>query len=103
MRAEFCEAPEDFLARRCRLAFLDRAAALEALPRVVELMATERGWGRRRAAAEARRARAFLDTFEAPGGAPAAAPPAAGPAAAKVGERAPAAGVVDASAKAAAA
>jgi glycerol-3-phosphate dehydrogenase len=107
MRAEFCEAPEDFLARRCRLAFLDRAAALEALPRVVELMAAERGWGRRRAAAEAHRARAFLDSFEAPGGAPAPAPapapPAPRPEAAKAGERAPAAGAVDPPAKAAAA
>lgn len=66
MRHEYCETVEDFVARRSRLAFLDRLACEQALPRVVELMAAERGWGRRRAAAELRAARAFLDTFDAP-------------------------------------
>ena len=69
---EYCETPEDFIARRTRLAFLDRRAAQQALPRVVELMAEEKRWSRRRARAELRRALAFLDTFEAPPPPPAA-------------------------------
>jgi glycerol-3-phosphate dehydrogenase len=47
------------------LAFLDRAACLDALPRVVELIAAERGWGRGRQRAELARAKVFLETFEA--------------------------------------
>lgn len=31
---EYCETPEDFIARRSRLAFLDHRACEEALPRV---------------------------------------------------------------------
>jgi glycerol-3-phosphate dehydrogenase len=63
---EYCETPEDFIARRTRLAFLDKLACEQALPRVVELMAEEKRWSRRRAAAELRRALAFLQTFDAP-------------------------------------
>ena len=64
-RQEYCETPEDFVARRTRLAFLDRPACLDALPRVVELMAGEKGWGRGRRRAEYARAKEFLETFEA--------------------------------------
>lgn len=32
---EFCEHPEDFIARRTRLAFVDTAAAEQALPKVL--------------------------------------------------------------------
>ena len=64
-RNEYCETPEDFVARRTRLAFLDLPACLEALPRVVELMAEEKGWGRGRQKSELQRAKAFLTTFEA--------------------------------------
>jgi glycerol-3-phosphate dehydrogenase len=35
---------EDILSRRTRLAFLDRDAALSAIPRVGEIMAEELGW-----------------------------------------------------------
>jgi glycerol-3-phosphate dehydrogenase len=70
-RHEYCETPEDFVARRTRLAFLDRPATLEALPRVVELMAVEKGWGRGRQKAELQRAKEFLSTFEAPNPPPA--------------------------------
>ncbi len=41
MRHEYCETPEDFLARRTRMAFLDARAAMKALPRVGS------EWGRR--------------------------------------------------------
>lgn len=64
VRNEYCETAEDFVARRTRLAFLDRPACLEALPRVVVLMGAERGWGFRRQKEELDRAKAFLETFE---------------------------------------
>lgn len=70
-RHEYCESAQDFLARRTRLAFLDIEAAREALPRVVELLAAEKGWGRWRKSTEQKQAMEFLDTFYA-----AAAPPA---------------------------
>lgn len=63
---EYCETPEDFVARRTRLAFLDKRACQQALPKVVELMGGELGWGRRRMQAELHRALQFLDTFDAP-------------------------------------
>lgn len=34
MRNEYCETPEDFIARRTRLAFLDKLACQQALPKV---------------------------------------------------------------------
>ena len=34
VRNEMCETPEDFIARRTRLAFVDAGAAAQALPRV---------------------------------------------------------------------
>jgi len=61
---EFCETAEDFLARRTRLAFVDVAAAEQALPRVVELLAQAKGWGWWRTRREDRAARAFLETFK---------------------------------------
>jgi len=71
---EFCETAEDFLARRTRLAFVDVAAAEQALPRVVELLASAKGWGWWRTRREERAARAFLETFK---GAPTSTPAAA--------------------------
>ena len=56
----------DVLARRTRLAFLDAAAAGEALPLVVELMAGVHGWGAPRRAEELARGRAFLATMNDP-------------------------------------
>ena len=43
-RHELAECPLDVLERRTRLAFLDVAAALSALPRVTALLARELGW-----------------------------------------------------------
>lgn len=65
-RYEYCETAEDFVARRTRLAFLDRPACLDALPKVVELMGSERKWSGRRKKDELDRARKFLETFESP-------------------------------------
>lgn len=64
-RHEMCRTASDFLARRSRLAFLDVPAAKRALPRVVEVLGGELGWGRRRRSRELASAQEFLKTFEA--------------------------------------
>ncbi len=43
-RKEWAVHPEDFLARRSRLAFLNKGAAVSAIPKVVELMGNELKW-----------------------------------------------------------
>lgn len=43
-RHEWAVHPEDFLARRSRLAFLNKGAAVSAIPKVVELMGNELQW-----------------------------------------------------------
>ncbi|KAG2443672.1 hypothetical protein HXX76_002020 [Chlamydomonas incerta] len=60
---EYCQTPDDFLARRTRLAFLDARAALSALPRVVDLMAAECGWDGARRSTMSASARDYLATF----------------------------------------
>ncbi len=44
VRHEWAVYADDVIARRTRLAFLNKNAALRAIPRVVELMAQELGW-----------------------------------------------------------
>jgi glycerol-3-phosphate dehydrogenase len=61
VREEYARRPVDVLARRLRLAFLDRAAAARSLPRAVALMACELGWSPERAAREEAEARADLE------------------------------------------
>ncbi len=51
-RVELAMTPLDVLARRTRIAALDRAAAIEALPRVVDLLADELAWDADRRASE---------------------------------------------------
>ena len=63
-RHEMCETAVDFVARRTRLAFIDVAATEQALPRVLEIMAREKGWGYWRRRREKERAEAFLATFK---------------------------------------
>lgn len=53
-RRELAERAIDVLARRMPLALLDTAAARQALPRVVELMAAELGWDEQRCTEERR-------------------------------------------------
>lgn len=53
----------DILARRTRLAFLDPAAALQALPKVVELMAESLQWSSKRKKQETELAIRFLQTM----------------------------------------
>ena len=55
-RVELAMTPLDVLARRTRIAALDREAAIEALPRVVGLLADELSWGVDRQASEQERA-----------------------------------------------
>ncbi|PNY25146.1 Glycerol-3-phosphate dehydrogenase, partial [Tolypocladium capitatum] len=52
VRAEAACTAADVIARRIRLAFLDVDAALRALPRVIDVMAEELGWGEQRRAQE---------------------------------------------------
>jgi glycerol-3-phosphate dehydrogenase len=48
VRHEYAQTAVDVLARRTRLSFLNAQAALEALPKVIDLMAEELGWDKRR-------------------------------------------------------
>lgn len=63
-RNEYCESAVDFIARRCRLAFLDTDAAGRALPRIIEIMATEHKWDKSRRKQEWQKAKEFLETFK---------------------------------------
>ncbi|PIL22688.1 hypothetical protein GSI_15381 [Ganoderma sinense ZZ0214-1] len=71
VRHEYAETAIDVIARRCRLSFLNAQAALDALPRVVEIMAEEAHWSPARAKAETAAATEFLLTMGLmPGAAP---------------------------------
>lgn len=48
VRHEYAQTAVDVLARRTRLAFLNAQAALEAAPRVIDIMAGELGWSSKR-------------------------------------------------------
>ncbi|KAJ8759189.1 hypothetical protein K2173_004196 [Erythroxylum novogranatense] len=63
-RHEYCESAIDFIARRSRLAFLDTDAAGRALPRVIEILATEHKWNKSRQKQELQKAKEFLETFK---------------------------------------
>lgn len=63
-RHEYCESAVDFIARRCRLAFLDTDAAGRAVPRVIEILATEHNWDKSRQKQEFEKATEFLGTFK---------------------------------------
>ncbi|CAH8259990.1 unnamed protein product [Arabidopsis lyrata] len=63
-RHEYCESAVDFIARRCRIAFLDTDAAARALQRVVEILASEHKWDKSRQKQELQKAKEFLETFK---------------------------------------
>lgn len=70
VRHEYAQTVIDVIARRTRLSFLNAQAALNALPRVVEIMGAELGWARKRRRQELQRATAFLGSMGlAPGAA----------------------------------
>ncbi|KAL6714820.1 mitochondrial glycerol-3-phosphate dehydrogenase [Lecanora helva] len=58
VRHEYAQTAVDVLARRTRLAFLNAQAALEALPKVIDLMADELKWDKKR------REREWKDTIQ---------------------------------------
>ncbi len=62
-RHEHAATAVDVLARRTRLAFLDRYAAREALPTICEEMAKELGWNKQRLSQETEEAELFLTTM----------------------------------------
>ncbi|XVF23538.1 hypothetical protein REPUB_Repub13aG0047200 [Reevesia pubescens] len=63
-RNEYCESAVDFIARRSRLAFLDTDAAGRALPRIIQILATEHNWDKSRQKQEMQKAKEFLETFK---------------------------------------
>jgi len=54
---------EDILSRRTRLAFLNSEAAMEALPRVADIMAEELGWSRKVKAKQIEAATIYLESY----------------------------------------
>ncbi|KAG8855343.1 mitochondrial glycerol-3-phosphate dehydrogenase [Tulasnella sp. 330] len=63
---EFAQTAVDFIARRSRLSFLNAGAALDALPRVIQLMGDDLGWDSKRRRTEWTNARDFLVSMGLP-------------------------------------
>lgn len=68
VRHEYAQTAVDLLARRTRLAFLNAQAALGALPTVIDIMAEELGWDRRRKDVEWQETLHFLGAMGLPKG-----------------------------------
>ncbi|SPO05782.1 related to glycerol-3-phosphate dehydrogenase precursor [Cephalotrichum gorgonifer] len=66
VRHEYAQTAVDVLARRTRLAFLNAQAALEALPRVIDIMAQELKWDKARQDLEWTESVAFLESMGLP-------------------------------------
>ena len=54
---------EDVLSRRTRLAFLDKDAAISAIPRVADIMAEELGWSEAMKSEQMRIAREYVGSY----------------------------------------
>lgn len=63
VRHEYAQTAIDVIARRTRLSFLNAQAALDALPRVVDIMAQELHWSAARKEAEISKAAEFLGSM----------------------------------------
>jgi glycerol-3-phosphate dehydrogenase len=63
VRHEYAQTAIDVIARRTRLSFLNARAALDALPRVVDIMAEELNWSRTEKAAQLAKATSFLESM----------------------------------------
>ncbi|GAA6021386.1 hypothetical protein JCM10207_002031 [Rhodosporidiobolus poonsookiae] len=63
VRREYAVTAVDVIARRTRLSFLNSEAALEALPKVIDIMAKELGWDEKRQEAEFKDATRFLGSM----------------------------------------
>jgi glycerol-3-phosphate dehydrogenase len=66
VRHDWAVRPEDILARRTRLAFLNKDAAVKAVPKVVQLMAKELHWDPHRQQEETKRCVEYLRHFGGP-------------------------------------
>ncbi|KAF7513416.1 hypothetical protein GJ744_009837 [Endocarpon pusillum] len=66
IRHEYAQTAVDVLARRTRLSFLNAQAALEALPKVIDLMAEELKWDRKRKEVEWKDTMTFLASMGLP-------------------------------------
>jgi glycerol-3-phosphate dehydrogenase len=66
VRHEYAQTAVDVVARRMRLAFLNAQAALEALPKVIDIMADELKWDNKRKEAEWKNSVAFLGSMGLP-------------------------------------
>lgn len=66
VRHEYAQTAVDVLARRTRLTFLNAQASLEALPKVIDLMAEELGWDRKRQEVEWKDTVTFLASMGLP-------------------------------------
>ena len=60
VRHEYAQTAIDFIARRCRIAFLNAQAAYDALPRVIDIMGEELGWTKQQKKQEFDNGVAFL-------------------------------------------
>ncbi|KAG9869753.1 hypothetical protein KCV05_g23362, partial [Aureobasidium melanogenum] len=68
MRHEYAETAVDVIARRTRLAFLNAQAALEALPKVIDMMTEEYKWSKSRQDKEWKDAVNYLGSMGLPKG-----------------------------------
>lgn len=66
VRIEYAQTCSDVLARRTRLAFLDAYAALEALPKVIDIMSEELNWSKTRKELEWKNTVEFLCSLGLP-------------------------------------
>ena len=62
-RREYAATAVDVIARRTRLSFLNSEAALEALPKVIDMMSKELGWNKERMEKEFREGTEFLQSM----------------------------------------
>jgi len=66
VRHEYAQTAVDVIARRMRLAFLNAQAALESLPKVIDIMAAELKWDQKRQDVEWKDTVAFLESMGLP-------------------------------------
>lgn len=62
-RSEYAATTPDFIARRTRFSFLNTEATVQALPRIIEIMASELDWDEKRQSAEFARGIEFLGSM----------------------------------------
>lgn len=65
-RTEYAVKAADVIARRTRLSFLNVQATIDALPKVIDIMAAELGWDQKRREAEFDETLVFLESMGLP-------------------------------------